>query len=195
MCTNCCKCEVCCSCSKPCECYYCLCECCCGVDAYYWWYEPFEICQCCECCECYKDIFHVHYDDTNKKGMIFRFLIFLIPVIIDIILTAKFFEESNLYYYKLRFASQGLAALFCLVWAWRMSYKPEEDENGIGNIAFGIIVGITLFFFLPFLGLEISSLVYFIIDYKDINLMQKITFYCHWIFIPYLIIISKCLNC
>ena len=48
--------------------------------------------------------------------------------------------------------------------------------------------------FCVFCIIEITCLVFFILDFSDINLAQKIIYFFHWILIPYLYIMGKCLS-
>ena len=123
-------------------------------------------------------IFKNEIGQINWPAFFIRAIILNIPNILDIILTAISFEEEIKTYFILRFIAQSLNFLFYISAAYFSSY-----ENLAGFDA--IIPYFFLFFFaIIFLGLEISSLVFFIKDLDTIEYLGKIGYYIHLSLVP-----------
>ena len=103
-------------------------------------------------------IFKNEIGQINWPAFFIRAIILNIPNILDIILTAISFEEEIKTYFILRFIAQSLNFLFYISAAYFSSYE---------NLA-GFSILFPFFFAIIFLGLEISSLVFFIKDLDTI---------------------------
>ena len=123
-------------------------------------------------------IFKNEIGQINWPAFFIRAIILNIPNILDIILTAISFEEEIKTYFILRFIAQSLNFLFYISAAYFSSY-----ENLAG---FDAIIPYFFLFFcaIIFLGLEISSLVFFIKDLDTIEYLGKIGYYIHLSLVP-----------
>ena len=126
----------------------------------------------------FSKIFKNEIGQINWPSFFIRAIILNIPNILDIILTAISFEEEIKTYFILRFIAQSLNFLFYISAACFSSYENLEGFDAIIPYFF-------LFFFaIIFLGLEISSLVFFIKDLDTIEYLGKIGYYIHLSLVP-----------
>ena len=120
--------------------------------------------------------------ELNTKSVKIRFLVLMIPVLIDLILTIIFYDNECKVYFILRIITQLLYFLFCLSVACFMSYINSDGMDGIpyccGLFCTSVIQ----------LGMEISCIVFLIKNYNALSTIAIITYYCHWIIIPLLIV-------
>ena len=123
-------------------------------------------------------IFKNEIGQINWPAFFIRAIILNIPNILDIILTAISFEEEIKTYFILRFIAQSLNLLFCISAACFSSY---ENLAGIDAIIPYFFLFLCAIFFL---GLEISSLVFFIKDLDTIEYLGKIGYYIHLSLVP-----------
>ena len=114
--------------------------------------------------------------------LILRFLFFLIPNIIDFLLTVLSYKGNIQIYYILRFIIQALYELFCLSFAWMISYVNSDGIDSLPFLWCFICTGILVFL------MEIPSLIFFIKYYSNLLLLTQISYYIHWILFPCLII-------
>ena len=146
--------------------------------------------KCCKCCDTCSGYFINYEIGINSIGAKLRCIIYIIPVIIDIILTSIFFDGDNLTYSILRYVNQLISLLICYFCAYLNSVGGHPLKGGEGICCFiGVFCD-----FCVFCIIEITCLVFFILDFSDINLAQKIIYFFHWILIPYLYIMGKCLS-
>ena len=73
--------------------------------------------KCCKCCDTCSGYFINYERGINSKGAKLRCIIYIIPVIIDIILTSIFFDGDNLTYSILRYVNQLISLLLCFLCA------------------------------------------------------------------------------
>ena len=145
--------------------------------------------KCCKCCDTCSGYFINYEKGINSKGAKLRCIIYIIPVIIDIILTIIFFDGDNLTYSILRYVNQLISLLLCCLCA----YLNSVGGRSIAGENICCYIGVCCDF-VVFCIIEITCLVFFILDFSDINLAQKIIYFFHWILIPYLYIMGTCLS-
>ena len=123
-------------------------------------------------------IFQNEIGQINEPAFFIRAIILNIPNILDIILTAISFEVEIKTYFILRFIAQFLNLLFCISAACFSSYENLEGFDAI--IPYCFLFSSAIFF----LGLEISSLVFFVKDFETIEYLGKIGYYIHLSLVP-----------
>ena len=119
-----------------------------------------------------------------------RILLFFavsIPNIVDIILSILSYKEECKKYYIIRFVTQGINFIFIIFGINYLIYAPRREKDRI--ILDGI--GFLLLFIgsaCAYLPMEITSLVYFIINFDLLIYLGKIGYYVHLIFVGQIIL-------
>ena len=114
--------------------------------------------------------------------LMLRFIFFLIPNIIDFLLTLLSFKNDCKIYYILRFINQALYSLLCLSFAWMISYVNSDGIDSLPFLWCFSCNGITV------LLIEITCLIFFIKYFEELFLLTQISYYIHWILFPCIVI-------
>ena len=130
----------------------------------------------------------------EKRYLVFRFLILIMPNIVDIILTIISYDKDYKTYYIIRYVSQVLDIICCFIFAWILSYNVDCDEDD-GCSTFTIYSFIIIPFFV--IAKEIPSLIFFIKDFADLVILSKVGFFIHlisslFILISFIVLGIKC---
>ena len=120
------------------------------------------------------DIFELSEGDFNICSFWVRFLLLLIPDVVDFILTIVSYDYNCKTFFVLRFITQGIIILFCMSFACFSSYLNSDGIDAIGHVCF---TSCTICFAL---GIEISSLVFFIKNFNELQNLGKIAYYIHF---------------
>ena len=139
-----------------------------------------------------KATFHEYFDnwegEQNIRGLKIRFIILIIPVFIDLILTIIDFilttlnvDDYSLVYYILRLITQIFGFLLCLSYSYYLSFLSSGNMDAMTHY---FVIIISSFYTC---GLEIACLIFFIKDFTIISFFQRIVYFCHWILFPFLI--------
>ena len=116
------------------------------------------------------------------KMSFFAFFLFLTPNIADIVLTSIDISKDNLTYFILRYTTQFFTIFMIYVCFLFYVGTNEYGIDELGNlIPFLIAIRI-------YLILDIICLVFFIINFSDLNNLARIGYYIHFIY--YLFIVS-----
>ena len=137
--------------------------------------------------ECFVKVCENNEGEQNWTSFFLRAIIMIIPIIIDIILTAISFDEKIQTYFILRFISYLFNIFFCISASYFSSY---ENSDGIDAIPHCILIMVSSCLFA---GLEIPCLVFFIKYYDNIELLGKVAYYIHLSLFPCLIV-NFCIN-
>ncbi len=120
------------------------------------------------------------YFYCNIYLRILLFFVISIPNIVDIVLSILTYKKECKKYYIIRFVTQGINFLFIIFGINYLTYVPLRKAGHI--ILDGI--GYLLFFICSicaYLPMEITSLVYFIINYDLLFYHGKVGYYAHFI--------------
>ena len=86
--------------------------------------------KCCKCCNTCSGYFINYEIGVNSIGAKLRCIIYIIPVIIDIILTSIFFDGDNLTYSILRYVNQLISLLISYFCAYLNSVGGNPLKEG-----------------------------------------------------------------
>ena len=122
--------------------------------------------------------FHTEEGELNMKSCIVRSIFTSMPNIADFVLSIISYYSKIKAYFILRFISQFFNMLVCISFALVLSYQTEDQYDGCCYVVFFLVVSII------FLGMELTSLVFFIVYYSDIEKIGDIGYFIHLLLIP-----------
>ena len=125
-----------------------------------------------------KNFFHTEEGELNMKSCIVRSIFTSIPNIADFIISIISYYSKIKAYFIIRFISQFFNMLVCISFALVLSYQTEDQYDGCCYVVFFLVVSII------FLGMELASLVFFIVYYSDIEKIGDIGYFIHLLLIP-----------
>ena len=134
------------------------------------------------------DIFEVNGaegDIDSLRLVLIRTVIMSLLNIIDLVLSIISFDSDCLTFFVLKYITITFTFLMWFLTCCSYSY---ESSDGIDAIAYCCPASTAI---IIVIGLEISVLVFFILDFKDLDLLAIISYFIHWIPLPMAIIISR----
>ena len=98
----------------------------------------------------------------KKRYIVFRFILFAIPIFIDIIISGISFNQDYILYYIIGFISQACHLIFCLIFVLVLSFNFDYDESDDVFLA-GCFAGlISIISIILMAAAETTRLIFFI---------------------------------
>ena len=122
--------------------------------------------------------------DSNKSYLstVLSFFAISLPYIADLILSILSYQGECKTYYIIRFVTQGISLLLIIVFPFLLISQVYEQNNNPYGLGFILLISL-LYLIIAILPMEITSLVFFIIDYELLFNLGKIVYFIHASFI------------
>ena len=120
--------------------------------------------------------------ELNVPAMWLRFLFLIIPNCIDFILTIISYDNESKLFFIVRFVNQFLYIIFSFSAGCCSAYDSSDGIDGFFPCLFFCCSSCFI------IGLEIPSLIYLIKYFNDLENLAIISYFFHWIIIPYLFV-------
>ena len=123
------------------------------------------------------------YFYCNITKRIIIFFAFSVPNITDLVLSIITYDNELKKYYILRFITQGICFIYSIFIISFFTYQPAHQRLTI-TVEELCLICIFLLILLFFIPMEITCLVYFIIDFNSLETIGKLAYFIHLITVP-----------